>query len=101
MDKLKAVFQECFGFPIPQSMLRGKKLVPLYGQPGDSLLFGSLVAVQNSCPVQGDIRNFIESSPEGYYKISYKDGRCFELKESLFENPDCNFNRTHRTQEGS
>jgi len=165
MDKLKAVFQECLGFPIPQSMLRGKKLVPLYEKPGECLLFGSLVAVQNSYLVQGYINNFIESGPEGYYvlgfwghgvnsyafyyslvdkwrklffrlpyggvymdnkkaakririfltkyidfekdirnkvkhiiavdsmwegyyKISYKDGRCFELKESLLENPE-------------
>ncbi|MBC8460036.1 MAG: hypothetical protein H8D67_18770 [Deltaproteobacteria bacterium] len=71
MKKLKAKFQKCFGIPIPKIMLPEENLAALDRKHEDVLLFGSRIAIQKPFLVQGDIGQFIESCPEGYFLIGF------------------------------
>jgi len=71
MKNLEIVFKQSFGFSLPQSLLPQEKLLPLEEDPEESLLFGSPSAVLKPFLVQGDIKSFIDSSPEGYFLIGF------------------------------
>ena len=69
MKNLEIVFKQSFGFSLPQSLLPQEKLLPLEEDPEESLIFGSPSAVQKPFLIQGDIKSFIDSGPEGYFMI--------------------------------
>jgi len=71
MKNLEITFKQSFGYTLPQSLLPQEKLLPLAGDPEESLLFGSPSAVLKPFLVQGDIKSFIESGPEGYFLIGF------------------------------
>jgi hypothetical protein len=70
MKNLEIAFKRKFGIPLPQYLLPRENLVPI-GDPEESLLFGSPSAVQKPYLIQGDIKSFIDTAPEGYFLIGF------------------------------
>jgi hypothetical protein len=74
MKKLEEIFMNSFGFSIGEELLPedvAESLVPLGGKAEESLLFGSPSASQKRYLVQADIREFIDTAPEGYFLIGF------------------------------
>jgi hypothetical protein len=72
MKKLKSLFRKEIGSPIPQEILLDELLVPLDGNnEADSLLWGTKIALGDSYLFQGQIDDFMQSCPEGYFLIGF------------------------------
>jgi hypothetical protein len=69
MKKLIETFEKYIGIPMPEIMLAQKDLVQIDGEK--ALLYASLIAKEQPALVQGAIREFIESAPEGYFLIGF------------------------------
>lgn len=71
MKALKEFIEQEIGIPI-SLLVKGEKLVPLYGTEADSYLFGSEIAKRAGAFLsQGDIKRFIAECPEGYVLIGH------------------------------
>lgn len=72
MDKLKKTFQECIGIPIPAELLPDIELLPCLDKKAeDALLFGTAAACKKPFLMQGQIEEFLESAPYGYYLVGF------------------------------
>lgn len=65
-------FQECIGVPIPAGLLPDIELLPCFDKKAeDALLFGTAAACKKPFLMQGQIGEFLESAPNGYYLIGF------------------------------
>jgi len=72
MEKLKSLFQQCFGIAMPKDILINEPLVPLsLSNESEQYLWGSKIATEKQYLIQGHIDSFIEEVPEGYYLIGF------------------------------
>ena len=68
-----SAFEEAFGLPYPEAMIPETEVVSLTEgvSPENSLLVGSPSARDNACLLQGEIKEFLDDSPEGYFLAGF------------------------------
>ncbi|MGE5238264.1 MAG: hypothetical protein ACM3ON_05625 [Chloroflexota bacterium] len=71
MPALRAEFEKSFAMSI-EEFLPVERLMPLEGSSGDSLLFGTAVAVKERRLLHADLALFMSTCPEGYLAIGFR-----------------------------
>ena len=71
MKRLKEEFEQSFGIPLSTLNLPDIELLPLDGEPDESLLFGSEIASENPYLIQSWLDDFIEHCPNGYFLVGF------------------------------
>lgn len=97
MERLRATFETCFGFPFPEAILPTAKLFPVVpdpsrgrewarkgwspaprgappsakGYPENALMWATRLAAHYPLLIQGDIGPLLERAPEGYFLFGF------------------------------